>query len=1337
MLVAGCVGGDGIDRAPTLEGPADSAVLSGQTTTLTVRAQDPEGAAVTLAAENLPPFARFTDNGDGSATIELNAAEADVGSHLVTVTATDVDGNPQSTRREVSLRVRSAPLVRSCASNDAGIRANSRPLSGCRGANGNVDLGPGAACQSAHVDRDFTGADALGDVTIRSGGALYLLDETREVDVASISVAGLLQAGSADCPIGIDHPDHTVTLRFTGQGPTTPPAPPAAHEACPAVSKGILVQSGGQLLLHGARGVEDGANGVSWTHLAKPAGPSAYQSTSAGIAEPVEAGGERRLFLARDVSRGSNPWQAGDWIVVATSSFSPFESEFVQIASVAPATQGSVVTLQQPLMHYHFGGDDPGAPGAANFGADAKKNYGVDERAEVGLVSRNLRLTARTPDPATSPQDTRLHWGGEVKFCAGFAAARLRGVELEKFGKEQLGSYPLHFHMTGDVANRPLVASNSIHHSYNKCVALHATSNLTVSDTVCARAIGHLFYQELGNEKNIAFLRNLGLGAMSHYFGIADSVPKTSDGAPQNFWEGDHLGRAIGYSAFNMKNTDSQTNPTRSACFRPSPIGDGRVDFVQPAPCAPGQFYIEPASGFWITHPSARLEGNSIGGCQGIGKGYWHVPPPDGANGAPKFDPTGVFLNNRVHACYDGLFSEGHFGTVSDQLFPTRGGLSTADLNSVNVIGRFTGLTATRNRNRGVWMRPMWTVVDHGRFATNRDSVTLVSSGGNDGNAPGVWALLTDSVVVGISANNVERWGPCPSTSLGDGPGCVDLNPLANEIVEKGYQTPRWNSAGYMIYDGPVRIIDNRFVNFLRDPSPLLTVADRNHLASYRGYPNPQTTVYEGDAALGWFQNNQSAYPTATTVKGLTWDNVDLRHQIYTSKVNLGDFRDGDQNTALIDLDGSLTGYKVVDAAGNPVPGTFPISLNNLPFNASSNAVDECLATGQQDEQFEGRATSLISPGHMATLEFEALWPNVQDQSWQDLTFFKDSPDYGTHQSMRLLSRNGQGIWEPKVTSGFGYSVLQAAPTTVPGAPSGAPGMPNAVRVGFTDAVKPDMDSHPFYVRVGICYTDASGAAPPGNFTIRRGYKSWGGNGVSFNNPQLQPFFNFLAGRFAGESCFNLDKQNRTLNFGATGCPARGVTPVPAGGACPSPSTLDAATRQCVYPVTSLSAAASLAELTHPDGTPASFTKYWYDRDIGMLYFYVMQDAENARGVGPIGSCPGDPACPGPDELDTYYSCPPQGCINYSVELAGAYTPGMPNCDAKAGGSVYTYQGGRYALPVPANQNRLAYAVKSVAGPAPNVRDGEIVQANPVAANAKGFAHSVAAKAPLCAVTTK
>ena len=49
-------------------------------------------------------------------------------------------------------------------------------------------------------------------------------------------------------------------------------------------------------------------------------------------------------------------------------------------------------------------------------------------------------------------------------------------MEIEKFGKDQLGSYPIHFHKVGDVAaGTLLINSNSIHHSYNKCVTIHST----------------------------------------------------------------------------------------------------------------------------------------------------------------------------------------------------------------------------------------------------------------------------------------------------------------------------------------------------------------------------------------------------------------------------------------------------------------------------------------------------------------------------------------------------------------------------------------------------------------------------------------------------------------------------------------------------------------------------------------------------------------------------------------------------------------------------------------------------------------------------------------------
>lgn len=1217
------------------------------------------------------------------------------------------------------------------------------PLSSCTfDADRNVRIGGDGGCGPVVViDRSFAGQSALGNIAIAANGKLAAPETIPggllEIETAGITVDGLLSIGTAVCPVGgKDDPTGRVKVTFTGAQGSANPDPERF------AGKGIEVRKGGVLRLHGAKGVPSRGDGISWTHLRRPAGPAAYQRTDQGIGAPVDAGGERTLYLATDVGKGDGGgWQAGDWIVVATSSFSPFESEFVQIASVGATAGGSVLTLRQPLRHYHFGGADPGLPSEANYGADASKNFGVDERSEVGLISRNITFTARTTSTTrTDPKnpDQNHHWGGEIRIAEGFAEASVQGVELEKFGKARLGSYPIHFHMTGK-AGPHLIDSNSIHHSYNKCVTVHMSQGVSVSHNVCARAVGHLFYQEMGGEQGGRFIGNLGLGAMSHHFGLDDSVPRTNDGLVQNWWEGDNLAQVNGYDGLNVPNTDRQSNPTHGRCFRPDPNRPGVLMNAGDTPCLGDLMYVEQASGFWLVNPGTVLEGNAIGGCQGMGKGYWYVPPQDlnGVQYLQKFEPVGSFRNNRVHACYDGLFGETDVAAVSDQLFPTVDGKPTSAIDSVNLIAHFDGLTATRMRNRGVWMRPVWTAVENGRFATNRDAVSLVSSGGNDGNAPGVWALLKDSVLVGLSINNVDRWGPCPRKDLGEGPGCVDLNPKANEVAEKGYQTPGWNSAGYMIYDGPVRIIRNHFVNYLKDITPLLTAADRETLAAFDAWPRPAAKVYEGDAALGWFQNNQSAYPTASVSRALSFDNVDLRHQIYTEKVNFGDFRDGDMNTALIDLDGTLTGYRVVDQNGAPVPGEFPISLNNLPFNRVANAVDECLATGQQDALLEGRPTSLISPANMATLEFEAQYPLEGPQrktTWQNMVFMKDSLDHGTRQSMSLLSRNGQGIWEPKVASGAGYTV-RTAPSTAPRDDAVNPwpsptGMPATVRVGFTDAVKPAMDKKPFHVRLGICYANAQGGSPNGNFKISRGYKSWGGNGVSRNNPALFPYFNYLENKRPGQSCFNLDHQNAQNLVPGTGCPAEGVMPVPASG-CPAGSTEDGGL--CVFPRAELQPAASIAELTQPDGTPAGLDKYFFDAKTGMLFFYVQQDSPNARGGSPLGSCRGqpddDPACPGAGELETYYSCPPQGCINYSVVLNDPnYTPGPSNCDQRAGGSIYGADGtGGYTLPEPLITNRLAYVGESGAG--------AIVQAVPRLSD-KGFLHWEPARPPSCAKTT-
>ena len=622
--------------------------------------------------------------------------------------------------------------------------------------------------------------------------------------------------------------------------------------------------------------------------------------------------------------------------------------------------------------------------------------------------------------------------------------------------------------------------------------------------------------------------------------------------------------------------------------------------------------------------------------------------------------------------------------------------------------------------------------INNARFATNRLSMSLVTSGGIDGNAPGAWDIVKDGVLVGLSQNNVGRFGPCPFANAnglftGGKAGCIDITPYCQptpgeanctlpegvtahsaEEIGQGYADPSQNFFGYMLYDGPVRVFDDRFVNFKGAAGSIgikgeLTGADQSYLDFYDKHNTTPTGqgppfTYEGDAVFGWFQSNQSSYPTGTVSKGLEFENTDLRHQIYTELVSLSnEFNDGDKNTAVIDEDGTLSGLSVVDSAGVSEPDLFPISLNNLPFNSASNSVDECLSAGGQNQQVEGRDSSLMSPGSLGTLEFSTLWPfgitgqttrvdgegmplvfpGQSNSHTQLLTFSRDDvvpngKGGDLRPTMTLHSRNGLGVWEPKVTSGFGYTVSAAVaeqkpPPRVPPFPQ-QPGFPvSTERVGFSsfidvglaDVIKPNISaSNPFYVRVGICYTRTDGTHPPDatKFTIMRGYKSFIGAGV----PPI-PAANLYSTQLP---CNNLDNAvpNNVLPnpTNVANCPSKSHAPLPLeGGGCPARSKLSADKKSCVFEVEPVTMVSSIDGLTNEDGTP-NLTKYFYDDvpkspGFGMLYFYVAQDQPNAVAPSPLGSCSNppnpekdDPSCPDFTKSklkfrESYYACPRRG----------------------------------------------------------------------------------------------
>jgi hypothetical protein len=1130
---------------------------------------------------------------------------------------------------------------------------------------GDITIGTGGCGPDVYVDRSFIAPNGFRKITIGVGGQLvFPYDPGFELDVSAIVInsGGTFEVGNSQCPIGFINKSDVAEVNFTD-----PATPFAANGAI----KGITVNQGGTLQLYGATGVAAatpmaGANpqAPSWTYLTAPAGPSDLYGAGMGLGSPVAGDGDLTLQVADYVD-----WQTGQWIVVAGTDYSPDGAEFVQIDNVSctgPTMGPCTITLDSatPLKNYHFGGAAPDL-GMAAFSDGAAQNYGVDERAEVGLISRNVKLTSTVE--SGNPSN-----GGEIRILKGYTAVQIRGAELEKFGKGALGSYPIHFHKVGNRRATTLVDSNSIHHSYNHCITLHNTDGLTISNNVCARIVDHMFYAETGNETGNTFTDNLGIGAMSNGFTITGNP-----GALAAFWNGDNLAQLNGYNGFNIPFSDSNT-------------------------AVMGSFYTP--SGFWITNPGSNtFIGNSIAGCQDQGRGFWMLPA--GLAKAEIALSKGNFKSNRAHGCYTGFDTAEDIGVsgASGYIPQTTclAGNNVGKPRLCDAITEFDNLTATRNRNRGIWVRASWYDIESPRLALNRDSVSLVSSGGTEGSPPGEWSRLNDAIVVGVSTNNPNRFGPCPyngqnGAALGGVAGCYET--IANQ--GNGYPDPKWNIAGVMFYDGPARIENTRFVNFKANPTSLLTLSDQTFLNYYESSWSGQGMTcdpsvkfkYEGDAAMGWFQSNVNSYPPTQYTENLSYDNVDLRHEIYTQSVEntcapsgSANFRDGDKFTVILDHDASLSGLEVVPQGGGPpVSGVNPISLNNLPFLSGPGTVDECHSTGGQDKVLEGRPTSLISPYNYATLEFEALTNNGNDNV---MVFNKDQIDYPGgmdagqiqftdqtitnsgatfsvncgdsadssspgvlgHACVALSGRNGQGVYEPKLVNGLGYTV-------------GAQyGMPNFVSLMFGDANLPGGISatNPFRARIGVCYKNkgATMAPPASAFSVYKGSKSFAGPDAQASS--VLPYYTELA-------C------NGFINTVAL---------------CPASQYYTAAGSTLTK--TKLTSVSSIDQIeTSPSCTNG--TCYYYDQTSGLLFIDMVQEQPNAGGpyTSPLGSCSGsqatsDPAC----ATENFYSCPGPGCELYTIHAKSKmYKPGKPSdCTPYAGAPDYTQ-------PYPADLNQLAYA---------------------------------------------
>src|SRR6187402_974571 len=534
---------------------------------------------------------------------------------------------------------------------------------------------------------------ALGGLTVN--GKLSFADKSDlELNTEWIMVHGELEVGTEAKPF-----THKATITLTNN---------VKDEQMMGMGDRGIMLSGGTLNLHG--NLKN-----SWTKLAKTA----------------EAGSNSIEVL------NAAQWRVGDEIVLASTDYDPRQAERRTIAAIS----GNKITLDKKLDYMHFG----------------KITFDVDERGEVGMLSRNILVQA------SADADTNL-FGGHIMAMNG-SKMFVEGVELNRMGQNMhLARYPIHWHLIGD-AQGQYIKNSAVHDTYSRCVTVHGTNYLNIENNVTYNNIGHCFFLEDGVEHDNQFVRNLAILTKCH---------------PDKPCDPTNLAMFGSTDGQNFKRT-----------------GQDAKDVLLPSD--------NTASTFWITNPDNVYRDNVAAGSDATG--FWYALP---ANGIGKFAGTEIgqktfprrtkvkeFKGNVAHSNFDSFM--GDRGVTANNRFNVGGFTSQAnpaDANSPQVESVFEDFTSYKNRNSAIWARGEMHLYKNLKIADNGIGFTHAS--GSSGRSA-YTSRMVDSLFVGETENIGN-----PTTPAEKAAG--RSLPFPN--------VPDFPIRAYEFYDYHHELIGNTFVNY-------------------------------------------------------------------------------------------------------------------------------------------------------------------------------------------------------------------------------------------------------------------------------------------------------------------------------------------------------------------------------------------------------------------------------------------------------------------------------------------------------------------------------------------
>lgn len=431
----------------------------------------------------------------------------------------------------------------------------------------------------------------------------------------------------------------------------------------------------------------------------------------------------------------ASDWRVGDRIVLASTDYSANEAEEKTIT----AKSGNTLTLDSSLKYLHFGG----------------VTFGVDERGEVGLLSRNITVQGDASAGDAQKADG-TGFGGQVMAMKG-GQMRISGVELYRMGqKGKMGRYPAHWHLAGNVSGQ-YVRNSSIWNSFNRCVTVHGAQNADVSGNVAYKSLGHCYFLEDGIETGNQIVGNLGLLTLRPKPG-EEVIP--TDSEPATFWI---------------------TNP----------------DNTLKNNVAAGS---EWANGFWLAFPKHPT-------------GASRTPDTD-KNVWPELTPLAEFSGNVAHSNGNGLLTDrgpdivtlkpkGNGTIYNPRKYPDQCDYAGAyascdDSKNPPVVAEFKNFTAYKNRGNAIWLRGLNHKVTGAKLADNAIGVTFASDK----------TTLEDSLIVGITDNK----GTPESWEISGADGRTLPRPYKDD-KDPG-NASQYPVRGYEFYDGQNGFKNVSFVNF-------------------------------------------------------------------------------------------------------------------------------------------------------------------------------------------------------------------------------------------------------------------------------------------------------------------------------------------------------------------------------------------------------------------------------------------------------------------------------------------------------------------------------------------